>query len=108
MKKMISIMLFLLSAFSFAEAEKSSPYVVIERLYPFDRGLIFYTSYADTQVSSCDSGKRFAVLLTHENYQVKASMLMAAFMAGKKISFRYDANHRRSCEVPISRFLVNK
>ncbi len=108
MKKMISIILCLLPAFSFAGTEKSSPYVVIDRLYPFGGGLIFYTSYADTEVSSCDGGKRFVVLSTHENYQVKASMLMAAFMAGKKISFRYDANHKRSCEAPASRFLVNK
>lgn len=87
---------------------KDSPYIEINTLYPFSGGLILLSSYADSSVSSCDSGKRFAIHKDDSNYQVKASMLMAAFMAGKKVKLRYDARQAKACEAKVDRFLVIK
>lgn len=81
-------------------------YLEISKIYPFDYGLIFYTSYKDTTVSSCDSGSRFMIHKNDENYNLKTSALMAAFMAKKKILFRYDADQTRACEARINRFLI--
>lgn len=85
---------------------KDSPYVEITKLYPYDGGLIFYTSHSDTTVSSCDGGTRFAIFDSSPNYQVKTSMLMAAFMANKKILFRYDSDQTKRCEASANRFIV--
>lgn len=87
---------------------KESGYVEITKLYAYDLGIIFYTNYSDTAVSSCDNGSRFSIRETSENYPVKASMLMAAFMANKEILFRYDADQPRACEAIVGRFIVKR
>lgn len=85
---------------------KSSPYVHIKHIYPYDSGLIVLVDYKDESVSSCDSGSRFSIYITDKNYSVKASALMAAFSSNKKVLLRYDPQQTRKCEANINRFLV--
>ncbi|MBE0380407.1 hypothetical protein [Pseudoalteromonas prydzensis] len=101
------LLLCLLSSFYLESASwKDSPYVEVNKLYPFDDGLAFYTSYKDDNVALCDGGKRFYLPLTDKNYEVKASALLAAFMAKKKILIRYDLEQPKSCAAVVNRFLV--
>lgn len=93
---------------AYGETWVDSPYVAINKIYPTDAGLAFHPDYKDTTVSSCDSGSRFIISLTAVNYNVKASVLLAAFMAGKKVLLRYDADQVKACSAVVSRFIVNK
>ncbi|WP_299491374.1 hypothetical protein [uncultured Shewanella sp.] len=85
---------------------KSSEYVNILRLYPVDTGLAFITEHVDKELSLCDSGTRFLLAKEDENYQVKVSAMMAAFMAKKQILIRYDENQEPACEAKVNRFLI--
>ncbi|WP_299004285.1 hypothetical protein [uncultured Shewanella sp.] len=87
-------------------AWKSSEYVNIRTLYPFDKGLAFNTEHVDKALSLCDNGTRFFLSSEDKNYQVKASALMAAFMAKKQILIRYDEDQAPACEAKVNRFLV--
>ncbi|MEM9102186.1 MAG: hypothetical protein AAGB12_07665 [Pseudomonadota bacterium] len=106
-KTVFFIVVSLFASFSVSAVTwKDSGYVEITQLYPYDGGLIVYPKYADTSVSSCDNGTRFAIYSTEPNYNVKASLLVAAFMANKKVNLRYDAEQPKICEPLINRFLV--
>ena len=104
--KFLLLICLLLSFQLEAATWKDSPYVEVNKLYPFDDGLAFYTSYKDENVALCDGGKRFYLPLTDKNYEVKASALLAAFMAKKKILIRYDLDQPKSCAAVVNRFLV--
>ena len=104
MNKLI-IMFLLLCSFSINAAWKSSPYLEILKVYPDDTGLIFFTSYSDTSVSTCDEGKRFYLPLDGKNYSVKASVLLSAYISKKKILFRYNSQ-QSGCAAIVNRFLV--
>ena len=106
MKKAIPFLLLSLACSAHGATWKDSPYVEITKLYPTDGGMAFYTTYSDTSVSSCDSGTRFGILSTDENYEVKVSTLLAAFMAGKKVLLRYDSSQEKQCSAIINRFMV--
>ena len=106
--RLLLVLIGVLSAPCWSATWKDSPYVTINKMYPFDAGLIIYTSHADPTVSSCDNGTRFAIHYSDENYSVKASLLMAAFMSGKKVLLRYDSSQDKACEARVNRFIVNK
>lgn len=107
-KTMISAGLALITSMAAHSATtwKSSPWVNIKHLYPYDSGLIVIVDYKDENVSSCDNGARFGILITDKNYNVKASALMAAFSSQKKVLLRYDPQQTKQCEANINRFLV--
>ena len=84
MKYMLFVLFLLFPIFTYSETWVNSPYVTINKVYPSDGGLAFFPDYSDATVSSCESGSRFVIPLTDVNYNVKASVLLAAFMAGKK------------------------
>lgn len=107
MKKLF-VLYALFFSFHTNAAWKSSPYVEIVQLYPADSGLIFFTTHADTTVSSCEGGKRFYLPKTGENYNIKASVLIAAYMSKKKIFMTYDSSQPKSCAAVINRFIVQK
>ncbi|WP_225311859.1 hypothetical protein [Vibrio diabolicus] len=95
-----------LSSSAFAVKWKDSPYVEIKKLYPNNGGLNFYTEYKDESVSACDGGYRFDIPASAQNYDTKVSVIMAAFMAKKKILIRYDAEQTKKCAAVVDRFLV--
>lgn len=104
--KLIPVILLGLTCTAHSITWKDSAYTEINHLYPVSSGLAFYTTYADASVSACDSGKRFIIPLTADNYDTKVSSLMAAFMANKKILLRYDSDQPRSCAAVVDRFLI--
>ncbi|MDG3411782.1 hypothetical protein P5E37_12845 [Vibrio parahaemolyticus] len=80
--------------------------VEVKKLYPNNGGLTFYTEYNDESVSICDGGYRFDIPASAPNYNTKVSVIMAAFMAKKKILIRYDAEQTKKCAAVVDRFLV--
>ena len=97
-------LLLIIPLFSHSETWKDSPYVNILKIYPNNGGLAFYPDYEDRSVSSCD---RFLIRKEDENYEVKVSALLAAFMSGKKVLLRYDSNQALSCSAAVDRFIVS-
>ena len=95
-----------LSSPAFAARWKDSPYVEITKLYPHNSGFAFYTKYKDGTVSACDGGFRFEIPASAQNYDTKVSVIMAAFIAKKKILLRYDAEQTKVCAAVVDRFLV--
>lgn len=108
MKKKLFILGVLLCSFNLYASWKSSPYVEVTQLYPADSGLIFFTTHADTTVSSCEGGKRFYLPLTDKNYNIKASVLIAAYMSKNKIFMTYDSSQPKSCAAVVNRFIVQR
>ena len=106
--KKVFILGALICSFNLFAAWKSSPYVEVTQLYPADSGLIFFTTHADTTVSSCEGGKRFYLPLTDKNYNIKASVLIAAYMSKKKIFMTYDSSQPKSCAAVVNRFIVQR
>ena len=83
-----------------------SPFVTITRLYPVKEGLIFLTTYADPDLSTCDRGKRFVINKSHANYETLANAMLAAFMADRNISFIPVAGQSPVCAPLIDRFTI--
>lgn len=109
MKFIIFGWLLFLSSISYADPWSSSTKIL--QLYPAADGLIFITdSYSNTELSSCDGGKRFYISKNHANYQVMVSVLIAAFMADKEVSLNIDGEGLTSpvCYPSINRFFVFK
>jgi hypothetical protein len=77
----------------------------ITLLYPASSGMIFNTTYANTSLSSCDSGKRWVVVATNANYKAMVATLTAAFIAGKNVNLNITVNPP-ACEAVVNRFLV--
>lgn len=96
----------ILSSPAFAVRWKDSPYVEIKKLYPHNSGFAFYTEHKDETVSACDGGFRFEIPASAQNYDTKVSVIMAAFMAKKRILLRYDAEQTKVCAAVVDRFLV--
>ena len=107
MKFVLFFIFVFFSTVTYSEAWIDSPYVTINKVYPSDGGLAFYPDYKDATVSACDSGSRFVIPLTDVNYNVKASVLLAAFMAGKKVLLRYDTDQVKACSAVVNRFIVD-
>lgn len=88
-------------------AEPWSTLTNVIEVYPNTAGLVFVTSYANTQISTCDNGKRFSISKDHPNYDVMASAMLAAFMADEKIVFHIESG-QNGCQPTIDRFRVLK
>ncbi|NAW88729.1 hypothetical protein [Photobacterium halotolerans] len=83
----------------------------ISWIYPTDRGLVFSTQdYSNKELSNCDYGTRFIIPSDTDNYEVKSSSLIAAFVADKKIRINIDGEKLSSSiyEPSINRFIVFK
>jgi hypothetical protein len=81
--------------------------VEITQVYPYADGLIFITPYTNTEVSTCDGGRRFSISKSHPNYDVMVSTMLAAFVGGKRISF-YINSGQNTCAPTINRFFMAK
>lgn len=92
---------------TFVNAGSWSSTVNVTKLYPYNGGLIFNTDYVNTNISTCDNGTRYSISIDHPNYQVLASAMMAAFMAGNKVVFNIN-DQNPSCMPTINRFMVVK
>lgn len=103
MKKLL-LLLSLISTTVFSDPWSS--WTKITRLYPYSGGLIFFTTYKNTDLSSCEGGTRFQLPKTHPNYETLASVLIAAYMSKKQIYFNIDSGQPKSCAPRINRFLV--
>ena len=103
MKKLLLFLSFLSSA---ALADPWSGWTKITHLYPHSGGLTFLSEYANTDISSCDHGKRFQIHKSHPNYEMLSSILIAAFMGNKEVFFNIDSNQSKTCTPTINRFMV--
>lgn len=107
MKSIYSVLLSIILCASANAADwKWSGYVSIYKIYPTSGGLSFFPNYKDNSVSSCDDGQRFTLPLSALNYEVKASSLISAFMANKKVTIAYDRKQVKSCSAIVDRFIV--
>lgn len=88
-----------------AQAEFWSGQTKVTKVYPYNDGLIFFTQYANTEVSTCDRGTRFSISKSHPNYEVMVSTLLAAFMSDKSLTMNV-ASTAPSCMPTINRFIV--
>jgi len=78
----------------------------ITKLYPTSTDYIFNVSYSNS-VSTCDGGTRFSIRKTYsDNYNALVSSLIAAFIAGKKITFVFDDSQAANCFPYIDRFQI--
>ncbi|HHF2890005.1 TPA: hypothetical protein ACVO0J_004854 [Vibrio diabolicus] len=108
MKKILAFtLLVLLAPTVYAVGWKWSGYVYIQKVYPSSDGLNFFPNYKDDSVSACDGGSRFILPLSTPNYEVKASALIAAFMANKKVTIAYNVKQTKSCSAIVDRFMVS-
>lgn len=82
-----------------------SGYTEITRLYPTKEGLVFNTAYKNTGLSSCDGGSRFVLDIAATDYSTQASVLLAAFMAGKRVDL-YIEDLPVRCDAVVNRFRV--
>lgn len=108
--KNINLKILLCLCLTFSEAIWAEPWSTLTNVievYPNTTGLVFVTSYANTQISTCDNGKRFSISKDHPNYDVMASAMLAAFMAGEKIVFHIESG-QNGCQPTIDRFRVLK
>ncbi len=76
----------------------------ITAVYPTSDALAFMTEYSHPQ-STCDNSTRFMIAMSHPNYDVLASVLLAAFHSGKNIRLNFD-QASPSCAVAVNRFQV--
>ena len=81
-------------------------YDEIATLYPADGGLIVILAQnRHTNQATCHGGREFLVSTSDQNYDVKASALMAAFLAGRRVSLLWDS--KDACRAHINRFHVD-
>ncbi|MBW8184269.1 hypothetical protein [Shewanella nanhaiensis] len=92
---------------NFAQAQFWSSNTKITKVYPYTDGLIFFTEYRNSDVSTCDGGTRFSIDKSHPNYEVMVSTLLAAFMSDKTMTMNVSST-TRACAPHINRFLVTK
>src|SRR5690606_11605535 len=90
-----------------ATAEPWSEMADVTTVYPHTEALIFVTTYVNTQISTCDNGRRFSISKDHPNYDVMVSTMLAAFMGSKRITFHIESN-QQDCQPTIDRFRVAK
>ena len=108
MKKTLTLLssIILFSSSVTASPSKWTGLVDITELYPAAQGMVVRLDYSDKSVSTCDYGTRFLISSTSDNYSVKVSTLISAFMANKKINAAYDPDQDANCEAHINRFIV--
>jgi hypothetical protein len=87
-------------------AEFWTPVTRITTLYPASGALHLLTEYGNTTLSACDSGRRWTIDATHDNYNVLSAAMMAAFMAGKQVQLNITVASPTPCGGTINRFMV--
>jgi len=89
-----------------ANADTWSGFTTITSVYPYaDKNVRFITEYSHP-TSTCDGGKRFRLDSSLSGSDIQFSILLAAFMAGKQISFLFDETQTPNCAPRINRFRV--
>lgn len=88
-----------------AHAEVWSGETTITSLYPTSTGYIFTTAYANTNLSTCDNGRRWSISSSFSNYNAMVATLIAAFTSGSRITLNID-ELPPSCEGHVNRFIV--
>jgi hypothetical protein len=86
-------------------AEIWSGYTKISYLYPASDGMYFNTVYANTSLSSCDSGTRWFIPTGFPNYNTLTAALIAAFLAGKQVNLNITVGPPQ-CGGSVNRFVV--
>ncbi|MFO1217583.1 MAG: hypothetical protein U1E89_04265 [Burkholderiaceae bacterium] len=84
-------------------AEFWSDATALAQLYPFDGGVIFFSSYANP-MSTC-GGTRWFIPTSLPNYKVLVATLMFATAQGSRIQFHVN-DQPPSCEPVVDRFVV--
>ena len=74
-------------------------------VYPTSTALAFVVEYSHP-ISTCDDGGRFQLDENAANYNVLASTLLAAFMAGKEIRIGFGDTQTPTCSPIVNRFRV--
>lgn len=107
MQRRTAIFLVLAGAFAVqANADEVwSGWTRITFLYPQSTGMNFNTAYANTSLSSCDSGTRWDISSAYPNYNTLVATLIAAFASGKEINMNITVNPP-ACAGVVNRFLV--
>lgn len=77
-------------------------WTTLKELYPSANNLNFWAN-TSTEYSTCE-GNRFALIPTNPDYNVQASVLIAAFMAKKEV--RMLILQTGSCAAQVERFRV--
>ncbi|GAA4877768.1 hypothetical protein GCM10023333_08780 [Ferrimonas pelagia] len=103
----ILAILFLTLSFHPRASEQWSGFVQLGHLYPSREGLTFTSSHTD-DISTCDNGRRFIILIEHPNYQVMSSTLLTAWLVDANVSLNYKTNIEPLCGVPINRIIVRE
>lgn len=88
-----------------AHAEIWSGETTITSLYPTSTGYIFTTAYANTNLSTCDNGRRWSISSSFSNYNAMVATLIAAFASGNRVTLNID-ELPPSCEGHVNRFIV--
>jgi hypothetical protein len=86
-------------------AEVWSGATKLTALYPATDGMYFNTVYANTALSSCDSGTRWFIAAGSPNYATLTAALMAAFMADKQVNLNINVVPPQ-CGAVVNRFVV--
>ncbi|KPZ73119.1 hypothetical protein J8L86_12535 [Shewanella sp. MMG014] len=101
----ISFVLIILGFSLSAKASFWSENTKILHLYPSASGMVFMTDYRNSDVSTCDNGGRYLIPLSHVNYDVLVSTLLASYFSGIKIRMNVDSV-TPACSPTINRFIV--
>jgi hypothetical protein len=109
MKKYLQYLLgigFVYSVFNPVNAgEIWSTWTKVTMLYPASNVLIFYTEYSNS-LSTCNSGTRFRLDITNEDYKTQVAVLTMAYATGKEVKVNINDEQEPNCNPIVNRFLV--
>lgn len=103
MKKVVVSLLAIVSFHSHANLTWTG-HVEIVQLYPNPNGLQFFIS-KPTGFSTCEAN-RLRLDRSHDEYNTYVSVLIAAYMAGRKIDVAIESNVTPTCSAPVYKFKV--
>jgi len=79
----------------------------ITAIYPMNERLVFMTEFGDRDLSSCNSGSRFALDPDSPGYKTQVAALLTAFANGMRIRMYIRAGQNvPTCAPVIDRFSV--
>ena len=81
---------------------------ILDYVYPQPNA--FYIKYdnASHPISTCNSGRRFAVALDHPNYDAIVSTILMAYQSGKKLRVYFSDTQPPACGATVDAVLVNE
>ena len=106
------ILMLMLSCVSMAETWKTWDEVhpsLIKWVYPTDTTLVFYL-VSKPKVNKTNCKGQMYIEVTDDNYQMKASGILAAYMAGKEVEVIWDKDadsESAACHAHVSRFIIS-